>query len=339
MFKDVYKKMNDQISPDRELIDELIKIPKKKRMRLKPVILVAAVLAVMFAALPAVAVYVPQAYEIMYGISPEIAQYFTPVQESCVSSGVKMEVISAYIHGDTAEILISLKDLEGGRIDETTDLYDSYSINTGFDCSATCRFVQYDSAENEAVFCITITQFGEQKIEGDKITFKFSKFISQKQEISGQKIEIDLTKVMTNPQTHTPKTIVGGGLDSLNMNFADSKLLVPQSTTDIDVSGIRLSGIGIVNGKLHVQQQIIEKLKNDNHGFFYLENEAGERINSDYSINFVEGMDTENRTDYQEEVFSIPSGGLDGYTLCGDFVVSGIHVNGSWKVTFPLVQD
>ena len=39
-----------------------------------------------------------------------------------------MEVEAVYVHADTAEIYLSMQDLTEERIDETVDLFDSYSI-------------------------------------------------------------------------------------------------------------------------------------------------------------------------------------------------------------------
>ena len=84
---------------------------------------------------PVLAVNVPVIYELMYLVSPSVAQHFMPVQKSCESNGIEMEVVSAYIKDNTAQVYITLKDLEGNRVDETTDLNDSYNINRAFDCT------------------------------------------------------------------------------------------------------------------------------------------------------------------------------------------------------------
>ena len=61
-----------------------------------------------------------------------------------------MEVIAANIEGADAIILISLQDIMGDRLDETTDLFDSYSIHTPYAQSGGCSLVDYDDETKTA---------------------------------------------------------------------------------------------------------------------------------------------------------------------------------------------
>ena len=72
-------------------------------------------------------------------------------------NGIRLTVDSVYLHSDTVEVYVALQDLTGDRLDETTDLFDSYRINRGFDCSATCSRVGYDAQTRTARFLISIT--------------------------------------------------------------------------------------------------------------------------------------------------------------------------------------
>ena len=73
------------------------------------------------------------ANDIFYSLYPDMAMKLSPVNESCEDNGIKMEVESIYVHENMAEIYISMQDLTGNRIDETTDLFDSYDIHTSCD--------------------------------------------------------------------------------------------------------------------------------------------------------------------------------------------------------------
>ncbi len=59
--------------------------------------------------------------------------------------------------------------MEEDRIDETTDLFDSFSINTSFDCSSSCENIKYD--ETETAVLISISQWDKYDIADEKITF------------------------------------------------------------------------------------------------------------------------------------------------------------------------
>lgn len=66
---------------------------------------------------PAMAASIPAFYDMLYAISPTAAQFFKPVQLSCEENGIRMEVVAAYIREDTAEIYISMQDLEETRFE------------------------------------------------------------------------------------------------------------------------------------------------------------------------------------------------------------------------------
>ena len=95
---------------------------------------------------------------------------------SCEDNGIKFEVISAYVEGNEAKIFISVQDIDGDRIDETTDLFDNFSINTPFDCSSSCENISYDTETKTATFLISISQWNEKDIIGEKITFCVRRF-------------------------------------------------------------------------------------------------------------------------------------------------------------------
>jgi hypothetical protein len=51
---------------------------------------------------------------------PEAAEFLMPVNKSCESEGIRMEVLSAVVKGNKAHVTFSLQDLEGDRIDAYT---------------------------------------------------------------------------------------------------------------------------------------------------------------------------------------------------------------------------
>ena len=115
-------------------------------------------------------------------------------------------------------------------------------------------------------------------------------------------------------------------------------VLVPQpADPDFPIEGVKLTGIGYVEGKLHIQYAVENALNNDNHGSFFLQNEAGEMLQEAGSISFYEESGKK-RIDYRDSVFLIPQEELQNYRLYGDFVISeGFH-EGNWQVTFPIKE-
>lgn len=346
MFKEKYYKMNEKISPSDELIqniisneDEKTKEQNKKLIRVRRPILVLCILLVcIFTVIPVLASTVPAINQLMYLVSPSVAQFFKPVQKSCVDNGIKMEVVSTYIHENTAEVYITMQDLEGERIDETTDLNDSYDISIPFDSSANCQFVGYDDITKTATFLINITEWGNRKITGDKLTFSVREFLSNKQEYNNILIKEDLSKIYDNSPTENVSLIGYGGknYEKYLKNTGEAKMLEPIETMNFPISGIDFTGIGYIDDMLHVQISVTNNLKKNNHGSFSLIDKKGNVIQCDYNVRFVENIDSYNRIDYDEYIFNIPKSEIQNYSLYGNFVTSGMFTEGNWQVTFPL---
>lgn len=302
----------------------------------KPIAAILVVLLLLTASIPVLAATVESIYELMYLVSPAIAQYFQPIQKADEVNGIRMEVVSAYIHENTAEVYITMQDLTNDRIDETTDLYDSYFIHSPFDSSAHCERIGFDTETKTATFLITIDQAGSQDIEGDKITFSVKQFLSHKSKYEGIEIPFDLMTVSEAVQTQQVESSSGGGLSYESGKF--NALVPSEPYAAFPVNGINFTGIALVDSKLHIQVAIEDRLRNDNHGYFYLMDAAGNKIEDDASYYFIDDS-TDTRVDYIEYVFSITPDILAECDLYGDFWVSGLLTEGNWKITFPLELD
>lgn len=349
MFREKYKHMIDQVHPNDDLLYDVLKPAysrsKKKNVLIssfrKPVIAIIAICICMSLAVPALAATVEPVYQLMYMVSPNIAQFFMPVQKSDEDNGIRMEVISAYIRDNVADIYMTMQDLTGDRIDGTTDLYDSYSINRPFDSSAFCQLVGYDEKTKTATFLISITEWGNQKIAGDKITFSVKEFLSHKKNYSDVKIPIDLSSVTAAKGTQKVYTTGGGGKDYQTHTDEGRAIVLTtsQALAGFPIDGIDLTAIGYIDDKLHVQMALNDRLKNDNHGSFYLKDTNGRKAECNYNIYFTNQYEhQEDRIDYYECVFDIPQEEIGKYSLYGDFVTSGMFTDGNWRVTFPLEQ-
>ena len=348
MFEEKYKHLNNQVKPGESLINSTIhsiEEYKKKAsgtaflLRKRILVLVSICLCILLVT-PALAANVDPIYQLMYMVSPSVAQLFMPVQKSVENNGIKMEVVSAYIHENMAEIYITMQDLTGNRIDSTTDLYDSYSINRPFDSSAHCELIGYEDDTKTATFLITIDGWGNNNISGDKITFSVLEFLSHKKVYVDISLPIDLNDVSVTENTQTISAIIGGGgrdyesyIDFENDPIA---LITSSPMSKFTVEGIELTGIGYVNGKLHIQTAIKDRLDNGNHGYFYLKDDDGNVVDCSYNFYFPDQYSQLNRIDYCEYVFDISLDDLTEYTLYGYFVTSGMKTEGNWRVTFPL---
>ncbi len=339
MFKERYRQLFETINPREALISSTIHAAENRsagRMsrRLRPALILAAICLCGTLSLPVMAAVEPL-YQAMYQISPGAAQFFKPVSLTDEDNGIRMEVLSASIHGEVAEIYVTLRDLTQNRVDATTDLFDSYSINTPFDCTATCRQVQFDRDTGTATFFIQITQTGNQKITGDKITFTLREFLSGKQRYSGPIDQIALDDLSQSAAVSEPVDIRGFS-GTVPEQYLKSFMPLLRNTPGIGVlDGISVTAVGIVENQLRIQVFYEDILRTDNHGFVSLRDAAGRQISCTGSVSF---WDEQRCGSYEESFFEIPAQ-LDGCRVEGEFWSSSTLTQGAWQVTFPLGED
>ena len=125
------------------------------------------------------------------------------------------------------------------------------------------------------------------------------------------------------------------GITFIYVTHDQEEALTMSDTIVVLKDGVTLTGIGYVDGWLHVQVYYADILKTDNHGSISLVNrETGEQIDCDGSVAFFDEAGTGSYEDY---VFTgIEADTLDTYALYGMFVTSAGPVEGNWSVTFPL---
>ena len=348
MFKETYRTLYDQIHPDEAIIKKIAGksvrfAGKEARSSLYVRRFAAAsvlLFVLVFTATPILAARVPLVYELMSYVSPQIAQYFMPVKKASVDNGIKMEVVSAYIHENKAEIYITLQDLTGNRVDQTTDLYDSYSIRRPFDSSATCDLLGYEEETKTATFLITIEEWGNHNITGDKITFSVREFISDKHYYREIPVDINLADIPLSPAVKEVRFGGGGGPEFMTYFSREdwtAIVLEPSSPLPLEVDGISFTGAGYVDGKLHLQTAVTDLSAPDNHGYFYFTDRGGNKVQNIYSVSF--GEESENGSiRYNEFVYDIPQEQIGDYALYGNFTTTGNYTKGSWQVTFPLME-
>ena len=309
----------------------------RRRVRIKWGALAACICLAIAIAVPAMAATIPAFYDALYRISPATAQFFKPVQRACEDHGVRMEVKAAYIHEDTAEIYISMQDLAGVGLDETTDLFDSYQIHTPFDSEGSCTLSNYDADTKTATFLITIRQRNGQRITGDKLTFSVRKILFNKQNTIGVIDGIDLADAALNAETQFVRPRGVSVIDFAVKSNARKEyaVLKPDGAIASPADGVTLTGIGYVDGALHVQVYYSDILNTDNHGDICLFNPGtGARISANVSVSFFDDAKTGSYEDY---IFTdVAPETLADYVLYGDFTTASPAPEGNWSVTFPL---
>lgn len=275
----------------------------------------------------ALAMGVPEVNALLYYVSPEAAQFFKPVQKSSVDQGIEVSVESAYIHGAEAEAVVNVRDLTGNRLDESIDFDDSYDFLTGFDSYGTCSQIGYDAATKTSTFLIQMSSMDERNvIAGEKITVTFQTLLTGKIEALDVPIDLDWSAI--------PETVETEYTDQDNTDV----LVQGESILNV-LDGFSVTGIGFVDGKLHIQLYTPRRHLFSDHAFLYLLDENGNRTEADMLYRGaynVDDAEIEKSADYVEYAFDVPQSELAQYKLYGEFYSYKTRIDGNWSVTFPL---
>ncbi len=323
-----------------EYVEEaLTPAPKLRRSRsiIKITLVAVIILMCMTFVVPTFATVVAKPDEYLYAMFPSIAQKLKPVQMSCVDNGIKLEVISANVTDSEAQVYVSLQDLEGNRVDATTDLFDSYHIRRPFDSTATCSMVRFDNETKTATFLIDIEWNNTRKVLGSKVTFSLKEFLSRKQEYKGYLEGIDLTKITEAEETITDVRVRGGSYMDENQPLLDENSLylkpADNSIVSLPVDGVEITGIGYINDKLHIQTLYHNIMDYDNHGWISVVDKYGNKYHGEQSVAFWAEDEV---SSYEEEIFDISPEELANSRLYCYFVTSDTLTCGDWEVTFEL---
>ena len=277
------------------------------------------------------------AYDVLYAIYPDIAIKLMPVYASCEDNGIRMEVEGISIQDNCAYVYISMQDLEGMRMDESIDLFDSYSIHTNADQIGGCTLVDFDAGTRKATFLITIQNMDGTPIEGSAMTFGVSQFLTGKSEIQEELTQIspDAISEVTETQREESLNIRGGSYtDGYAVEGRKQEYLcVDESKLVVPTPGVTVTNYGFINNKLHVQVYYEDIVQFDNHGYIYLVGRDGKTLLPGSSTAF---WDEERRGSYEEYIFDISADEINEYAIYGHFFTCQNLVEGDWEVRFTI---
>lgn len=339
-----YRSMNESIAPDSALVaDTLSRMEQKQKRpthRLRRVAAVAAAAALAVGCCtPALAANVPAVYETLYAVSPAAAQFFMPVNEVCEDNGVRMEVVSAAIYGDTAEIYLTMQDTTGELFDGTLDLYDSYSLNVPVRTwqSSGCTLVDYDTETSTATFLLEIKNGSHEQFTASKYTFSVKQLLTGRQDQDGILVDAGLSHVPQNAATERHDINGASYMDDAGLDFENGyNFLMPQGTLWQSGDGVfTLAAAGYRDGRLHLMYSIKNALKYDNHGWFPLYTADGSELEPEYTVSY---RDFDADITYDEFVYNIAYDELPSCTLTGNLFTSNRLIEGNWQVTFRLPE-
>ncbi len=280
--------------------------------------------------------------QILYQIWPHAALALRPVSLVSESQGIRMEVVSALLDGTESLVTLTMQDLEGDRIDGTTDLFDSAVLELPYDGSGTCIQTGYDPETKTAAFAVYMDFNMTAPDESDKVSFRVSRFLSHKQEQT-----LDLTEYLTEAAKEADSMPVppirGWGGSPENKQAAEDqarrmRVLNTQNSLEKPITdGVTLTGIGIIDGTLHVQVRYTDIHHTDNHGFLTLKDKSG-RSYEDAGLQEIGHVSWfgENYDSFEEYIFEQYPEDLSEAILSGTFTTASPATEGDWYVTFPL---
>lgn len=341
IIKNALNKIN---TPKLDIKDSVIKRISGKKST-KSIGKVAAVLATACLAIvlsvPVMATTIPSFGEFIKKINSGFESELQPVGVIAEDNGIKVEVVAAMSDDEMTVAYINIKDMEGNRVDETIDLYDSYRVSGG--SSFGSEVVNYD--ENSKTATIRIQSNGGKKLRGKEIKFSFSEFLSAKKDVN---ITLDKSILENGMKNTNGETIT---LDLMNMSGMGGELspdyidkgiinILKPNKENISLPNVdfmTISNIGLVDGRLHIQTKWSNGF--EDYGFFYFTDNEGNKLNiKDLGVSF--GLDEEGKStyghEYEEYIFDLSNVDTDNIKLNVDLKSYGNHVNGDWNTKFKI---
>ena len=332
---------------DERIALQLKNLTRKEEPRMKRTasIIAAFALVLVLGMSTALAALNDDANQLLYQIWPQAAMALRPINLVSENQGIRMEVVSASLSGTKSLVTLTMQDLDGDRIDESTDLFDSAILQLPYDGSGTCIQTGYDPETKTASFAVYMDFNIDRPNESDKVSFRVSRFLSHKREQT-----VDLTQYITSTIKEAdsmPVPAIRGWSGSPSSNderqeVTDKarrlRVLNTRNSLEIPiVDGVTLTGIGMIDGAFHVQIRYSDVHHTDNHGFLTLTSSDGKTY-ADAGLPEIGSVSWfgENHDSWEEYIYEQYPENLSEATLQGTFTTASPATEGDWYVTFPL---
>ena len=211
----------------------------------------------------------------LHAFWPEAAEFLMPVNASCESEGIRMEVLSAVVKGDKAHVTFSLQDLEGDRLNERTmasfsDLAFPNKAQEEPDHVpfATIAQLSYDPATKTAVFA----QEFDYDASLTREDYQIPLYIEYLNNVPYEETDLKPLLEEYGKEVKTAQAPDNAHANTLAENLPpDRTILDPAANLKIPLNEYaELTGIGWIDGKLHVQIHYLpESLKTYEDGTLY----------------------------------------------------------------------
>ena len=300
---------------------------------------------------------------LMETFSPRYREVVEPVEAFSEDSDIRLEIIGAQKYENAAVVYLSIQDVSGqNRLTDKTDFSDTLKVATvSAKASSSAeenyssftvdkKLLFFDTEANKLYYELYITVDGGSLL-ADKLQIGAKVINFRYQAYKGEIPLQSLTLAKDTPLAIERKYIISQSWNKEKTadDFLALALGNSQKLSE-DHEDIKISNIGIIDDKLHLQivSPFQEEFGSKYHSFNFVDPQ-GNIIEEDYTFSFVGdrqgtllsiGKDplanAVNR--YKEYVFSIDSEKIHSYTLRYSFdVISGTE--GKWDVTADLTDS
>lgn len=357
-FQDRYRKAYDGIVPGQECIARLLQKNEEKRPRHRAFTVVGTGAAVLTSlclavalALPAAAKAVPGFYELVVKYAPSLADYCLPEEYSCTSQGITMQVEAVEVEENSAQIVLSFRDADGGGdlIHGAAELLYGYGIRSygGESSIGGCRFLGYDEASDKVYFKMDLTAW--QRMDKAKMVLTVRELLTV---VTEEKQWISMDDMVMEPAT---RNVIISGRGGINFDYFLEKnvfgrvddspqpedprltsMVMDVRRADAELADdLTVMGVGYLDGVLRVQVCRGTYDDADRHIQPFLVDPEGEEYIEDFSVGWSEEIDGE-KLSFDEHWFIVDEDTLENMRLYGIFFRNEGRVQGDWEVTLEL---
>ena len=208
----------------------------------------------------------------LYRIWPEAATTLMPVNMSCENNGIRLEIISAVADGEELYITYSMKDLVKDRLNTECSPVMYVDDARNYDWDASFEQPIRDEATGKIIFGEHFTYNGNITAADNVLKAHIHSFISHRQTAL-----VDLFPYLEQFGSEVKTATVPEGAGTLwradvyaeqdvekrsGSVPADTQVINPAYSREIRLADtVFLSGIGMVDGRLHVQLHFVDHQK------------------------------------------------------------------------------
>ncbi|WP_367925377.1 hypothetical protein [uncultured Ruthenibacterium sp.] len=274
----------------------------------------------------------------------QLSSLMQPVELSCVSEGIEMQVLAAVNDDERVTVYLALRDQEGSRINEKTVLSNLQIAGTLGPCDV--AMVDFDPSTGIAIY--RLSGYGIDELDGKPITVEVKTLLNEMENVHRQNTGYPLGE-LSNLEYALQEGININGSSVVYTSdgrspFGDvtppvlEKSELPEGWNP-NLPWGTITAVGFVENSVHVQVKISELGRYARADLYLLDSNGQELNTGSGTLEFGQQYSELNAdySEYIEYILPVPAGqSLDDFSLYFDALSYGSAVRGNWHVTFTL---